>query len=64
MKPLAIALALIAIAGGSAEAKGCIKGAIIGGVAGHFAHHHAVAGAAAGCIIGHHYATKNARTNR
>ena len=64
MKPLVIALALIAIPGGSVEAKGCIKGAIVGGVVGHFAHHHALVGAAAGCVIGHHLANKHARTYR
>ncbi len=47
----------LAMTGGAAQAKGCIKGALIGGLAGHAAHH-TFAGAAAGCAIGHHYANK------
>ena len=58
---LAVMAVTLALAGGSAQARGCLKGAVVGGVAGHFAHHHALLGAAAGCAIGHHYATKHDR---
>ncbi len=61
MKTLAIALALITLSTGAAQARGCIKGAVVGGVAGHLAHHHALLGAAAGCAVGHHYAAKHDR---
>ena len=57
---LAFALGATSVA---AEAKGCIKGADVGGAAGHFAHHHGVLGAAAGCVIGHHEASKNNKSN-
>jgi uncharacterized protein YcfJ len=58
MKPLILAVGLLAIAcAPAAEAKGCIKGAIVGGIAGHMAGHGKV-GAVAGCIIGHHEANK------
>jgi hypothetical protein len=54
----------VAVAAGTADAKGCIKGAIVGGVAGHLAHHHGWLGAAAGCVIGHHEASKNVTTKQ
>jgi hypothetical protein len=52
--------ALVALAG-PADAKGCIKGAIVGGIAGKMAGHGKV-GAAAGCAIGHHRASKAAKS--
>lgn len=62
---LSCAILAVALAGmsGAAEAKGCIKGAVVGGAAGHFAHHHGALGAAAGCVIGHHEASKNNKSN-
>ena len=45
-----------------AYAKGCIKGAIVGGVAGHLAHHHGLLGAGAGCLVGHHLANKQTKS--
>ena len=45
------AIALLALTGAAAEAKGCLKGAAVGGVAGHVAGHHGFVGAAAGCVI-------------
>ena len=53
-------LAVAALGGGEAAAKGCIKGAVIGGIAGHVAGH-GLAGAAAGCVIGRHNANEKAR---
>jgi hypothetical protein len=47
-----------------AHAAGCLKGAVIGGVAGHLAGHHGVLGAGAGCVIGHHEASQQARTQQ
>ena len=63
---LACAALAFAIAGvaGAADAKGCIKGAVVGGAAGYFANHHGALGAAAGCVIGHHEASKNAKTTK
>ncbi|MGA8759252.1 MAG: hypothetical protein WB611_23685 [Stellaceae bacterium] len=58
---LAIPLLAAGLAGGPANAAGCLKGAAIGGVAGHFAGHHGLLGAGAGCLIGHHEASKHAR---
>jgi hypothetical protein len=54
------ALALFAVSGPAAQAKGCLKGAAVGGIAGHMAGH-GKAGAAAGCAIGHHQANKKAQ---
>jgi hypothetical protein len=51
----------LALAAGTANAKGCIEGAAVGGVAGHVAGHHAVAGAAIGCAVGHHRANVKAK---
>jgi hypothetical protein len=58
MKTLAVvfAVATLALASTSADAKGCLKGAAVGGVAGHYAGHHGVIGAVAGCIYGRHHA--------
>ena len=53
--------ASLALAAGTANAKGCIEGAAVGGVAGHVAGHHAVAGAAIGCAVGHHRAKVKAK---
>jgi hypothetical protein len=53
-----LAVAMLTLAAGSAEAKGCIKGAVVGGVAGHYAGHHGLLGAAAGCVYGRHEANK------
>ncbi|HEY1795932.1 MAG TPA: hypothetical protein VGG57_07415 [Stellaceae bacterium] len=70
MKTLSIALAVAALAFGSAtlpgtaNAAGCVKGAVVGGAAGHFMGHHTLAGAAVGCAIGHHEATKRQREER
>jgi hypothetical protein len=60
---VAFGLSLMALASGSAEAKGCLKGAMVGGAAGHYAGHHGVLGAAVGCAIGHHEARKHEREN-
>lgn len=57
---LVSALAVGAMLGGGAEAKGCLKGAAVGAVAGHMAGHGKM-GAAAGCAIGHHKASKKAK---
>jgi hypothetical protein len=59
------AAAIIAVATipGPAQAKGCLKGAMVGGVAGHFVGHHGLLGAGAGCLVGRHYANKNAQNN-
>ena len=58
MKTLAtlLAVASLALAATSADAKGCLKGAVVGGVAGHYAGHHGVLGAVAGCLYGRHHA--------
>jgi outer membrane lipoprotein SlyB len=58
MKTIAVvfAVATLALASTSADAKGCLKGAAVGGVAGHYAGHHGVIGAVAGCIYGRHHA--------
>src|ERR1700733_6672718 len=58
MKTLAalLAVASLALASTSADAKGCLKGAAVGGVAGHYAGHHGVLGAVAGCLYGRHHA--------
>ena len=56
-----LAVAAMAFAAGSAEAKGCLKGAVVGGVAGHYAGHHGVLGAAAGCLYGRHRANQQDR---
>jgi hypothetical protein len=56
-----LAVAVLAVATGSAEAKGCLKGAVVGGVAGHYAGHHGVLGAAAGCLYGRHRAKEQER---
>ena len=47
MKTIAalLAVASLALASTSADAKGCLKGAAVGGVAGHYAGHHGVLGA-------------------
>ncbi len=58
---LAIPLLAAGLAGGPANAAGCLKGAAIGGVGGHFLGHHALIGAGVGCLIGHHEASKHAR---
>jgi outer membrane lipoprotein SlyB len=58
MKTIAVifAVATLALASTSADAKGCLKGAAVGGVAGHYAGHHGVLGAVAGCIYGRRHA--------
>jgi outer membrane lipoprotein SlyB len=58
MKTIAVlfAVASLALASTSADAKGCLKGAAVGGVAGHYAGHHGVLGAVAGCIYGRRHA--------
>lgn len=64
MKTPFLALSLfasLALAAGTANAKGCVEGAAVGGVAGHVAGHHAVAGAAIGCAVGHHRAKVKAK---
>jgi hypothetical protein len=53
--------ASLALAAGTANAKGCLEGAAVGGVAGHVAGHHTVAGAAIGCAVGHHRAKVKAK---
>ena len=53
-----LVVTVLALAGGPAEAKGCLKGAAVGGVAGHYAGHHGMLGAAAGCLYCHHRAKK------
>ena len=58
---LAIAVMTLAVFGGAAEAKGCLKGAAVGGVGGHIAGGHGVLGAAAGCAVGRHQANKKDR---
>jgi hypothetical protein len=52
------AVAALALATSSADAKGCLKGAAVGGVAGHYAGHHGMLGAAAGCLYGRHHANE------
>jgi outer membrane lipoprotein SlyB len=54
--PVVFAVATLALASTSADAKGCLKGAAVGGVAGHYAGHHGVLGAVAGCIYGRRHA--------
>jgi hypothetical protein len=63
MKTIAtlFAVAALALAAGSADAKGCLKGAVVGGVAGHYAGHHGVIGAIAGCAYGRHRAKEQER---
>src|SRR4051794_38293298 len=64
MKKLIVCAGMFAALGamaGAAEAKGCIKGAIVGGIAGRMAGHGKV-GAAAGCAVGHHRASKAAKS--
>jgi uncharacterized protein YcfJ len=52
----------LALAAPPADAKGCMKGAAVGGVAGHYVGSgHGVLGATAGCLVGRHYAKKQAR---
>ena len=65
MKTLAalLAVAALALATNTADAKGCLKGAAVGGVAGHFAGHHALLGAAVGCAVGHHRSAERRRTD-
>jgi hypothetical protein len=58
----AAAIFAIALLPVSANAAGCLKGAAVGGVAGHMAGHHGLLGAGAGCAIGHHHASKHARS--
>ena len=61
MKLTAVAMALVAVlalGGSGAQARGCVKGAVVGGIAGHLVHHGWL-GAAAGCAIGHHEATRH-----
>ena len=53
-----LAVAALALAATSADAKGCLKGAVVGGVAGHYAGHHGVLGAIAGCAYGRHRASE------
>jgi hypothetical protein len=53
--------ASLALAAGTANAKGCLEGAAVGGVAGDVAGHHTVAGAAIGCAVGHHRAKVKAK---
>ncbi len=55
------AVAALALASTSADAKGCLKGAAVGGVAGHYAGHHGVLGAIAGCAYGRHRANEQDR---
>ena len=55
------AVAVVALAANTADAKGCLKGAAVGGVAGHYARHHGVLGAIAGCAYGRHHAKEQAR---
>ncbi len=63
MKTIAtlLAVAALALAANTADAKGCLKGAVVGGVAGHYAGHHGVLGAIAGCAYGRHRAREQAR---
>jgi outer membrane lipoprotein SlyB len=56
-----LAVAALALAANTADAKGCLKGAVVGGVAGHYAGHHTVLGAIAGCAYGRHHAREQAR---
>ena len=56
-----LAVAALALATNTADAKGCLKGAVVGGVAGHYAGHHGVLGAIAGCAYGRHHAKEQAR---
>lgn len=51
---IACTAAVLSLATGTANAKGCITGAAVGGVAGHIAGHHGLVGAAAGCAVNHH----------
>jgi hypothetical protein len=60
-RTLLLAVAVLALAAGSAEAKGCLKGAVVGGVAGHYTGHHGVVGAIAGCAYGRHRANEQQR---
>jgi hypothetical protein len=59
-----LAVAALALAANTADAKGCLKGAAVGGVAGHYAGHHGVLGAIAGCAYGRHHAKEQARQRR
>jgi hypothetical protein len=63
MKTIAVLIAVagLALAADTADAKGCIKGAVVGGVAGHYAGHHGMVGAIAGCAYGRHRAKEQAR---
>lgn len=56
-----IVMAALAVAAPAANAKGCLKGAAAGAVGGHFLHHHGLLGAGIGCVVGHHYAKRQAR---
>ncbi|MFX1767716.1 MULTISPECIES: hypothetical protein [Paraburkholderia] len=60
-KAICMAVALLSVAAGNAQAAGCLKGAAAGAVAGHVAGHHAVAGAIVGCAVGHHMAKEQKR---
>ena len=57
----AIVLLTAMLASSPAPAAGCLKGAVVGGIAVHYAGHHGLLGAGAGCLIGKHYASKQAR---
>ncbi len=59
-----LAVAVLALAADSADARGCLKGAVIGGVAGHYAGHHGLLGAAAGCIYGRRHAKEQERLHQ
>ncbi|MBN8988232.1 MAG: hypothetical protein J0H42_08300 [Rhizobiales bacterium] len=58
VRTLLLAVAVLTLAAGAADAKGCLKGAVVGGVAGHYAGHHGVVGAIAGCAYGRHRANE------
>ena len=60
-KVICVAIALLGVSAGQAQAAGCLKGAAVGAVAGHVAGHHAVAGAIVGCAVGHHMANEQKR---
>ena len=56
-----MAVVLLSVEAGNAQAAGCLKGAAVGAIAGHVAGHHAVAGAIVGCAVGHHLAKEQKR---
>ncbi|WP_233889973.1 hypothetical protein [Paraburkholderia flagellata] len=60
-KAICMAVALLSVAVGNAQAAGFLIGAAVGAVAGHVAGHHPVAGAIVGCAVGHHMAKEQKR---